>query len=56
VGEAPAQKDVTPPTGERDAALIAELELALDAARLQQALLRESLTTAVRFLDRNSGA
>jgi hypothetical protein len=34
--------------------LIAELELALHAARSQQALLRLSLTTVIGFLDRDS--
>jgi len=36
--------------------LIAELELALHAARSQQAFIRESLTTVIDYLDRHPGA
>ena len=36
------------------AELIAELELSLAAGRLQQALLRETLTRAAGYLDRHS--
>lgn len=37
-----------------NAELIAELELSLAAGRLQQALLRETLTRAAGYLDRHS--
>ena len=48
---------VTPAAGAGAGAiaeLIAELELSLAAGRLQQALLRETLTRAAGYLDRHS--
>jgi hypothetical protein len=50
---ADAATTVAADTGAVHVALVAELELALAAARRQQALLRSSLTTVIAFLDRD---